>query len=75
VERFAREMANKDRYHPPRGAPEPRLVPRGEGVIRTIYPRERREFVCLVVRHHTEKVVGERHGYPWVPTDQGLSHP
>jgi hypothetical protein len=38
-------MANKDRYHPSRGVPKPRLVPRGQGVVRAIYPRERREFV------------------------------
>jgi hypothetical protein len=44
-ERLARELANKDRYHPSRGVPEPRLVPRGECMVRTIYPRERREFV------------------------------
>jgi hypothetical protein len=44
-ERLARELANKDWYRPFRGVPEPRLVPRGEGVVRTIYPRERREFV------------------------------
>jgi hypothetical protein len=39
-ERLARELANKDRYRPSRGVPEPRLVPRGEGMVRTIYPRE-----------------------------------
>jgi hypothetical protein len=44
-ERLARELANKDRYHPSRGVPEPRLVPRGEGLVPAIYPRERREFV------------------------------
>jgi hypothetical protein len=44
-ERLARELANKDRYRPSRGVPEPRLVPRGECMVRTIYPRERREFV------------------------------
>jgi hypothetical protein len=38
-------MANKDMYHPSRGVPEPRMVPRGEGVVYTIYPREMREFV------------------------------
>jgi hypothetical protein len=43
--RLAREMANKDRYRPSRGVPEPRLVPRGEGMARTIFRRERREFV------------------------------
>jgi hypothetical protein len=44
-ERLAREMANKDRYHPSCGVPEPTLVMRGEGMVRTIYPRERCEFV------------------------------
>jgi hypothetical protein len=42
---LARELANKDRYRPSRGVPEPRLVPRGEGMVRTIYPRGRREYV------------------------------
>jgi hypothetical protein len=44
-ERLARELANKDRYRPSHGVPEPRLVPGGEGMVRTIYPRKRREFV------------------------------
>jgi hypothetical protein len=44
-ERLAKEMANKDRYRPSHGVPEPRLVPRGEGMVCTIFPRERREFV------------------------------
>jgi hypothetical protein len=44
-ERLAREMENKDRYRPSCGVPEPRLVPRGEAMVRTIYPRERREFI------------------------------
>jgi hypothetical protein len=44
-ERLARELANKDRYRPSRGVPEPRLVPRGEGVVRTIYPRGRHQYV------------------------------
>jgi hypothetical protein len=44
-ERLAREVANNDRYFPFRGVPGPRLVPRGEGMVCTIYPRERREFV------------------------------
>jgi hypothetical protein len=44
-ERLARELANKDRYHPSRGVPEPRLVPSGEGMVRTIHPRGRQEFV------------------------------
>jgi hypothetical protein len=44
-ERLARELANKNRYRLSRGVPEPRLVPRGEGLVRTIYPRGRRGFV------------------------------
>jgi hypothetical protein len=44
-ERLARELANKDRYRPSRGVPEPRLVPRGEGMVCTIYPCGRHEFV------------------------------
>jgi hypothetical protein len=44
-QRFAREMANNDMYHPSSGVLEPRMVPRGEGVVRTIYPWERRVFV------------------------------
>jgi hypothetical protein len=44
-ERLDRDLANKDRYRPSRGVPEPRLVMRGQGMVRTIYPRERREFV------------------------------
>jgi hypothetical protein len=44
-ERLARELAKKDRYLPSCGVPGPRLVMRGEGMVRTIYPRERREFV------------------------------
>jgi hypothetical protein len=44
-ERLARELANKDRYHPSHGVLEPRLGPRGEGVVHTIYPRERCELV------------------------------
>jgi hypothetical protein len=31
------ELANKDMYRPFRGVPRPRLVPRGEGMVRTIY--------------------------------------
>jgi hypothetical protein len=42
LERLARELANKDRHRPSRGVPEPRLVPRGEGMVRSIYPRGRR---------------------------------
>jgi hypothetical protein len=44
-ESLARELANKDRYHPSRGVPKPRLVPRGESMVCIIYPRKRREFV------------------------------
>jgi hypothetical protein len=55
---LARELANKDRYRPSRGVPEPRLVTRGEGMVRTIYPRERREFVPRGVPPHRE---GGRH--------------
>jgi hypothetical protein len=35
-ERLAREMANKDRYHPSHGVLEPRVVPRSEGVMHTV---------------------------------------
>jgi hypothetical protein len=44
-ERLARELANKDRYRPSHGVLEPRMVMRGEGMVCTIYPRERCEFV------------------------------
>jgi hypothetical protein len=57
-DRLARELANKDRYRPSRGVPEPRLVPRGEGMVRTIYPRGRREFVPRGEPPHRE---GGRH--------------
>jgi hypothetical protein len=57
-ERLARELTNKDRYRPSRGVPEPRLVPRGEGVVHTIYPHERREFVPRGDPPHRE---GGRH--------------
>jgi hypothetical protein len=60
-ERLARELANKDRYRPSRGVPEPRLVPRGEGMVRTIYPRERREFVLRGEPPHREG--GRRVGF------------
>jgi hypothetical protein len=59
--RLARELANKDRYCPSRGVPEPRLVPRGEGMVRTIYPRERREFVPQGEPPHREG--GRRVGF------------
>jgi hypothetical protein len=35
-ERLAREMANKDRYFPSRGVPEPRLVPSSASMGGTI---------------------------------------
>jgi hypothetical protein len=35
-ERFCREMANKDRYRPSRGVPDPRVVPWSKGVVHTI---------------------------------------
>jgi hypothetical protein len=35
-ERLPREMANKDRYRPSRGVPEPRVVPRSEGVVHMV---------------------------------------
>jgi hypothetical protein len=56
--RLAREMANKDRYRPSCGVPEPRLVSRGEGMVRTIYPREKLEFVPRCGPPHRE---GGRH--------------
>jgi hypothetical protein len=60
-ERLARELANKDRYCPSRGVPEPRSVPRGEGMVRTIYPRERCEFVPRGEPPHREG--GRRVGF------------
>jgi hypothetical protein len=53
-ERLARELANKDKYRPSRGVPEPWLVPRGEGMVRTIHPRGRCEFVPLSDPPHRE---------------------
>jgi hypothetical protein len=44
-------MANKDSYRPSRGVSEPRVVPRGEGVVRTILLRVGMNFlhgVCLL---------------------------
>jgi hypothetical protein len=58
---LARKMANKDRYRHSCGVPEPRLVPRGEGMMRTIYPRERREFVPRGEPPHREG--GRRVGF------------
>jgi hypothetical protein len=49
-------MANKDMYRRSHGVPEPRLVPRGEGVLSTIYPRERRAFVPRGEPRHREGV-------------------
>jgi hypothetical protein len=60
-ENLARELANKDRYRPSRGVPEPWLVPRGEGMVSTIYPRERREFVPRGEPPHREG--GRRVGF------------
>jgi hypothetical protein len=60
-ERLARELANKDRYLPSRGVPEPRLVPRGEGMVHTIYPRGRREYVSRGEPPHREG--GRRVGF------------
>jgi hypothetical protein len=60
-ERLARELANKDRYHPPSGVLEPRLVMRGEGMVRTIYPRERCEFVTRAEPLHRQD--GRRVGF------------
>jgi hypothetical protein len=58
---LARELANMDKYHPSRGVPEPRLVPRGESMVRTIYSRERREFVPRGEPPHREG--GSRVGF------------
>jgi hypothetical protein len=60
-ESLARELANKDRYRPSRGVLEPRLVSRGEGMVRTIYPCERREFVPRGEPPHREG--GRRVGF------------
>jgi hypothetical protein len=56
-ERFSREMANKERYSPSRVEPEPRMVPRGEGLVYTVPRQGRHEFV-LEVCHHKEMVIG-----------------
>jgi hypothetical protein len=61
VDRLARELANKDRYRPSRGMPEPRLVMRGEGVVHTIYPWERCEYVPRGELPHREG--GRRVGF------------
>jgi hypothetical protein len=63
-ERMDRELANKDRYFPSCDVPEPRLVLRGEGMVRTIYPRERHEFVPRGEPPHREggRRVGFRRG-------------
>jgi hypothetical protein len=42
--RLAREMANKDRYHPSRGVPEPCVVPRSEGVVHMVPSWRDRSF-------------------------------
>jgi hypothetical protein len=54
-------LANKDRYRPSRGVPEPRLALRGVGMVCTIYPRERREFVPRGEPPHREG--GRRVGF------------
>jgi hypothetical protein len=54
-------LANKDTYCPSRGVPEPRLVPSGEGMVHTIYPRRRREFVPRGDPLHSEG--GRRVGF------------
>jgi hypothetical protein len=42
--RMAKEWANKDRYHPSHGVPEPRMpLPKGKGFVRTVLAwRDRR---------------------------------
>jgi hypothetical protein len=50
-----------DRYRPSRGVHEPRFVPRGEGMVRTIYPRGRCEFVPRGEPPHRED--GKRVGF------------
>jgi hypothetical protein len=61
---LARELANKERYRPSHGVPEPRLVPRGEGMVRTICPHGRREYVPRGELPHREggRRVGFGHG-------------
>jgi hypothetical protein len=51
-------------YCPSRGVPEPRLVPRAKGMVRTIYLRVRREFVPRGEPPHREggRHVGFGHG-------------
>jgi hypothetical protein len=63
-ERLARELANKDRYCPSHGVPEPRLVPIGEEMVRTIYPHGRRDYVPRGEPTHREggRCVGFRRG-------------
>jgi hypothetical protein len=63
-ERLTRELANKDRYRPSRGVLAPRLVPRGEGMVHTICPRKRCEFVPRGEPPHREggRHVGFGHG-------------
>jgi hypothetical protein len=55
-ESFAMEMANKDRYRPSRGVPEPRVVPipRGEGVVHTVPTRGGRVFPTHGVAPHRD---------------------
>jgi hypothetical protein len=56
-ERLARELANKDRYRPSCGVPEPKLVLRGE-VWCVPFTLVRGVSLCLEMSHHIEKVVG-----------------
>jgi hypothetical protein len=56
-ERLARELTNKDKYCSSRGVHEPRLVLRGEGMVRT-FTLESGVSLCLEVSHHIENVVG-----------------
>jgi hypothetical protein len=62
-ERLAIQLDNKDRYRPSRGVPEPRLVPRGEGMVRTIYPRVRHEFLPRGDPPHREGGKCVRYGH------------
>jgi hypothetical protein len=61
---LARELSNKDRYRHSRGVLEPRFVMRGEGMVCTTYPQERREFVPRGEPPHREggRRVGFGHG-------------
>jgi hypothetical protein len=54
-------MEMEDRYYPSHGVAEPRMVPRGEGMVRTIYPREMCGFVPRGEPPHREG--GRRVGF------------